>query len=66
MFININGKPEEVRIKSNLAELILSRGLCAEKVVVEHNCIIVPKLKWQDTLLKENDNIEIVSFVGGG
>lgn len=66
MFININGKTEEVKIQLSLADLIAARGLCADNVVVEHNRCIIPKLKWQDTLLGENDNIEIVSFVGGG
>ncbi len=66
MLLNINGKPEEVKIKSNLAELILSKGLCAEKVVIEHNLRIVPRQEWNKVFLGENDNIEIVSFVGGG
>ena len=66
MLININGKAEEVKIKSNLAELILTKGLCAEKVVIEHNLCIIPKEEWQNTSLQENDKVEIVSFVGGG
>ena len=66
MLININGKPEEIKIKVNLAELILSKGLCAEKLVIEHNQRIAPRQEWQNIFLKENDSIEIVSFVGGG
>ena len=66
MVITINGKSEEIKIKSSLAELILAKGLCAEKVVIEHNLKIVPRGEWQDTPLRENDLIEIVSFVGGG
>lgn len=66
MLININGKSEEVKIKSNLTELILSKGLCAERVVIEHNLRIVPRGEWQNTPLQENDSVEIVSFVGGG
>jgi len=66
MFITINGKSEEVEIKTNLAELILSKGLCTEKIVIEYNLRIVPKNGWKDTLLQEDDKIEIVSFVGGG
>jgi sulfur carrier protein len=66
MLININGKSEEVKIELNLAEIILSKSLCAEKVVIEHNLRIVPKDEWENTHLQENDRIEIVSFVGGG
>ena len=66
MLIKINGKAEEIKIKANLAELILSKSLCAEKVVIEHNLRIVPKSDWENTHLQENDKIEIVSFVEGG
>lgn len=66
MLININGKSEEVKIKLNLTELILSKSLCAEKIVIEHNFRIVPKEEWVNTHLQENDKVEIVSFVGGG
>ena len=66
MLININGKPEEAKIQSNLSDLVLSKGLCVEKVVIEHNLRIVPREEWPETFLGENDNIEIISFVGGG
>ncbi len=66
MLINLNGKPEEVGISLSLVELIASKGLCAEKIVVEYNLRILPKEEWINTHLQENDKIEIVSFVGGG
>ena len=66
MIITINGKSEEIKIQLNLAELILSKGLCMNNLVVEHNSCILPKHQWQSVTLKENDTIEIVSFVGGG
>ena len=66
MIITINGKPENVKMQSNITELILSKGLCMSNLVVEHNSRILPKHQWQDIILKENDTIEIVSFVGGG
>ncbi len=66
MLIKINGKPEEVKKQLNLAELVLSRGLCTEHIVVEHNYCIISKPEWKNVLLGENDIIEIISFVGGG
>lgn len=66
MFITINGKPEEIKTESSIDELILAKGLRPENVVIEHNLRIVPRFQWQDTLLGENDSIEIISFVGGG
>ncbi len=66
MRIILNGKVEDVNVQLNLSELILAKGLRAENVVIEHNFRIVPKGEWFDTFLRENDSIEIVSFVGGG
>jgi sulfur carrier protein len=66
MKIKINGKQEAVDNAACLSELISSKGLCAEKIVVEYNANILPKEKWGEVTLCENDIIEIISFVGGG
>jgi len=66
MIIRINGKAETIGKKEGLAALIADRGLCPDKIVVEHNLKIVDKADWPNITLSENDNIEIVSFVGGG
>ncbi|MFO7154969.1 MAG: sulfur carrier protein ThiS [Caldicoprobacter oshimai] len=34
--------------------------------MVEHNYRIVRSEEWQNIVLKENDNLEILKFVGGG
>ncbi len=66
MRIKINGQDEGIEKTSNLAELIANKKLSPEKIVVEHNFRIVPKEEWPEVVLRESDNIEIVSFVGGG
>lgn len=66
MIIRINGKSEEVGKEKNLSELLLAKGLCAGRVVVEHNLRIVPKEDLERVILQDNDSVEIVSFVAGG
>lgn len=66
MNIKINGNDEIVEKKLNLAELITSKQLSPEKIVVEHNLRIVQREEWENIVLSHNDRIEIVSFVGGG
>lgn len=66
MKIKINGKEEFIDKAIRLSEIILKKKLCAEKIVIEHNLSIIPKEEWQEIVLKENDSIEIISFVGGG
>ncbi len=66
MIIKINGKDEVIDSKLNLAELIKNKNLLPERIVVEHNLRITRKEEWQKIILDEGDNIEIISFMGGG
>lgn len=66
MVIKINGKSESVNDKLSLLQLIDGKGLNCERIVVEYNSNILQRSEWQKITLGENDNLEIVSFVGGG
>lgn len=66
MNIRINGTLEAIEELSDIAALVSGKGLFADRIVVEHNQKIVPKEEWARTVVRENDSIEIVSFVGGG
>jgi sulfur carrier protein len=66
MNVKINGKQELLEGADNLFNLVEKKGLNAERIVIEHNYKVVTKEKWSLVTLNENDNIEIVSFVGGG
>ena len=65
MKITVNGTPETVNACS-VAEFLTEKGLTGEGVVVEHNYRIVKREKWPEAQLRENDNLEVLSFVGGG
>lgn len=65
MRITVNGNPEEILPCSILA-FVQSKGLSGDGVVVEHNYHIVKKDAWGTIQLKENDNLEVLNFVGGG
>jgi len=66
MNIVLNG--EEINIADSLSVLGLIDlyELPASKVAIERNLEIVPKSAYVTTMLKENDKIEIVHFIGGG
>lgn len=65
MNIRINGKVETVD-SCTIAELVMAKGLPAESLVVEHNRQIVKQVQWTEVSLKEEDQLELLSFVGGG
>ena len=63
--VKINGE------EKNVAGMTLSEFLTMEKynpqqIAVECNEEIVPKRQYETFILKENDRLEIVRFVGGG
>lgn len=66
MNIKINGRDETVSEKVNISALLAFKGIYASRVVVEHNFRILHRQEWLDIVLKENDIIEIISFMGGG
>jgi len=65
--LKINGKQVEVpeSIKT-VAELLTHLGLDTKIVVVERNTDILTKEDHQSASVFDGDQIEIVTFVGGG
>ena len=61
----MNGQPRETDTGATVAHLIKAAGLTPQKVAVELNRRLLRTEKY-DTALKEGDEIEIVTFVGGG
>jgi sulfur carrier protein len=67
MRVRINGKEESLPDEPmTLRELVTNRGLVPERVVVEVNLQVIPRENWPAVNLRDEDSIEIVSFVGGG
>lgn len=62
----VNGEKIELFKEISLKEFLEKRNFSLQKVAVELNGEIVPKNCFQTVILKENDKIEVVSFVGGG
>ena len=65
MKVFVNGELREVEI-STLAELITELDLPVARIAIELNCEVVRRSDWDSTMLKDEDRIEIVHFVGGG
>lgn len=64
--ITINGTPLIQAEGSTLLELLQKQNYRTERVAVELNGEIVPKAAFGQTVLKDGDRLEVVSFVGGG
>ncbi len=66
MQIIVNGEKKIINDKIPLAELIKELGIDQNRVAVELNMNIIDKKDYSKTILKDNDKLEIVSFIGGG
>jgi thiamine biosynthesis protein ThiS len=63
--IRVNGQPKELDDGTTVAQLIAQHNLTPDKVAVELNRRLIRAEKY-DTVLKSGDEVEIVTFVGGG
>lgn len=63
--VKINGKDLDIAGET-LADYLASTNYNTKRIAVERNGEIVPKAAYGETVLKDEDTIEVVSFVGGG
>ena len=66
MRVYVNGESRELSGTPSLAELITQLDLPPARIAVELNREVVRRSDWGGTMLKAEDRIEIVHFVGGG
>ena len=69
MKIKVNGEEKKIELDQEnalLSTVLNLMGYKSNTVVVELNNLIVNSIKWEKVKLREGDNLEIVSIVGGG
>jgi thiamine biosynthesis protein ThiS len=66
MQINFNGAKTEIDNNLNISQLVKKLNLDIDAIAIEHNLTIVSRSDYDNVVLQEGDNIEVVEFVGGG
>ena len=65
--IQVNGTPVAIAAGKTLQQYLdTTTDYVPTRIAVERNGEIVPKRLYGETVLQDNDVIEVVSFVGGG
>ena len=64
--MKVNGEKFDFREGMTVSNLIAEMGFSEAMVAVELNLDILPRDSFSSTVIKENDCIEVVRFVGGG
>ena len=65
MTITVNGNEQDTTDGTTVTDLIAQHQLTPQKVAIELNKRLLRTEKY-DTVLKAGDEVEIVTFVGGG
>lgn len=63
--VKINGAEHDIAGKT-VSEYLGTTNYDRKRIAVEKNGEIVPKSQYETTVMCDGDEIEIVSFVGGG
>ena len=66
MIVKINGKKKEIESEISILNFLKSKEVDPKKVVIELNKEIIKTENYNKIVLKSNDEMEILSFVGGG
>tara|TARA_B100000963_G_scaffold10835_1_gene8415 strand:- start:621 stop:839 length:219 start_codon:yes stop_codon:yes gene_type:complete len=64
--IKVNGKVKFIPVRFSILDLVKNLKIPIKKVAIELNQEIMDKKKINRIILKKNDKIEIVHFIGGG
>jgi len=64
--IKVNGKIKSIPKDYKVSNLLRDINIPLKKVAIEINQEIIDKKKIDKIILKKNDKIEIVHFIGGG
>ena len=64
--IQVNGTPVPQTLGMTLQQYLDTTNYDPARIAVERNGEIVPKRLYGETVLHDDDVLEVVSFVGGG
>ena len=66
MTIRLNGEPYDIAGPVTISALLAALNIDPRIVAVEHNVVVVKRQQYDETMIREGDEVEIVRFVGGG
>jgi thiamine biosynthesis protein ThiS len=64
--ISLNGDPFDLDGPVSVSALLVQLGIDSRRVAVEHNLVVLKRSLFDETVLRNGDQVEVVNFVGGG
>jgi thiazole synthase len=66
LHITVNGETRAASPGTTVAALISALGMDPERIAIERNEEVIPRLTWREATVADGDRLEIVAFIGGG
>ena len=66
MQVHVNGEAREIALDATISALLLAMKIDGQQVAVEVNAQVVRRANHATVKLNAGDQVEIVTFVGGG
>lgn len=66
MLVTINGQEKDIQKNTTIAKLLNELKIYDKTMAAAIDMNIVKKAHWETHIIKENDKIEFLNFVGGG
>ena len=66
MRIQLNGEGYELGGPLTITELLRQLDIDPRRVAVEHNVVVLKRAVFDEVVIRDGDQVEIVNFVGGG
>jgi thiamine biosynthesis protein ThiS len=64
--ISLNGDQFDLDGPVSVSALLVQLGIDSRRVAVEHNLVVLKRSLFDETVLRNGDQVEVVNFVGGG
>jgi len=64
--ITLNGERYELGGPLTVTALLSQLDIDPRRVAVEHNIVVLKRALFDQTIVRDGDQVEIVNFVGGG
>ena len=64
--ITLNGEPYKLDGPLTVTALLRQLDIDPRRVAVEHNIVVLKRAVFDETIVRDGDQVEIVNFVGGG
>ncbi|MEL7564341.1 MAG: sulfur carrier protein ThiS [Dehalobacterium sp.] len=64
--MRVNGTIIPLDKNQSLFDFLAAQNFNINNIAVERNGAIIPRAEYQNVMLKDEDTLEIVRFVGGG